>query len=243
MATTWPLRLEPTATADFVDVINKYALLRLHDADHDGFVERTESIASGWGHTKDYHDWAIGLPMDAEGNYYISTACQQDERDPAAAILRGKVIQLRPRTPDVNDPRLFENHRISGGHRFPIGIARNRSGQLFVSDNQGNYNPFNELNHVRQDIRFGFINKLELSDSFKPPLTEASIKIPHPWTRMRDKMFSVVQRVDIKKMDDPAMTWLKAEMIPALIRELHSEEIRDIIFADFAIEFTDPENG
>ncbi len=168
---------------DYVDVINKYALLRLHDADHDGFVERTENIASGWGHTQDYHDWAIGLPKDKAGNYYISTACQQDDRELAAAFLRGKMIQLRPRTADSTDPRLFENHLISGGHRFPIGIAQNRSGELFVSDNQGNYNPFNELNHVRQDLRFGFINKSELSESFRPKLSEPAINIPHPWTR------------------------------------------------------------
>ncbi len=62
-------------------------------------------------------------------------------------------------------------------------------------------------------------------------------------SRMRDTMCSVVKNVDIDKMDDPAMTWLKAEMIPALIRELHSEEVRDIIFSDFLIEFTDPVNG
>ena len=31
-----------------------------------------------------------------------------------------------------------------------MGMARNREGELFVTDNQGNYNPFNELNHVRK---------------------------------------------------------------------------------------------
>ncbi|MEZ6118714.1 MAG: hypothetical protein R3C28_19410 [Pirellulaceae bacterium] len=52
-----------------------------------------------------------------------------------------------------------------------------------MTDNQGNYNPFNELNHVRQGLRFGFINALEKSPGFHPPLTPPAIDIPHPWTR------------------------------------------------------------
>ena len=45
-----------------IDVINKYGL-RLYDHDRDDRAEQTEGvIASGWGYTADYHDWAVGLP-------------------------------------------------------------------------------------------------------------------------------------------------------------------------------------
>ena len=167
----------------YVDVINKYALLRLFDQDGDGRVERVVRLASGWGHTTDYHDWAIGLPRDKAGNYYVATACQQDDRSKAAAYLRGKVLKLIPREPTIQMPGHYRVETLTGGHRFPTGIARNRSGQLFVTDNQGNYNPFNELNHVVPGVRFGFINKVERRDGFAPPLTPPAIDIPHPWTR------------------------------------------------------------
>ena len=62
--------------------------------------------------------------------------------------------------------RLFDIEVISSGHRFPMGMARNRDGELFVTDNQGNYNPFNELNHVRKGAHFGFINALEKEKGF-----------------------------------------------------------------------------
>src|SRR5262249_37333439 len=53
-----------------------------------------------------------------------------------------------------------------------------------VTDNQGNYNPFNELNHVRKGAHFGFLNALEKEKGYKPPrLDEPAIDIPHPWTR------------------------------------------------------------
>lgn len=171
------------ATAEFVDVINKYGLLRLWDDDRDGFAERTETVASGWGHTADYHDWALGLPRTAASGYLVTISCQQDERSAAAAYLRGTVVQLLPRKPTREDPHPFSVELFSGGHRFPIGIAMDRSGEAFVTDNQGNYNPFNELNHLRLGARYGFINANEKSPGFEPRLTPPAIDIPHPWTR------------------------------------------------------------
>lgn len=165
------------AGEDYLDVITKFALLRLHD---DG---RVENLVSGWGHTSDYHDWATGLPQDSDGNYFIALACQQDTRTQPAAYLRGTVLQLNPRQPTADNPQHFDIEVLSGGHRFPIGIARTAAGDLFVTDNQGNYNPFNELNHVMKGHRYGFINRLERKDGFDPPLTAPAIDIPHPWTR------------------------------------------------------------
>ncbi len=173
---------------DAVDVINKYSLLRLFDEDHDGHVDRTLTLASGWGHTDDYHDWAVGLPKRRGGGYYIAIPCQQDERSEAAAKYRGNVLELVPRIhgdrSQADESQSMSIQPISGGHRFPMGIAVNHREELFVTDNQGNYNPFNELNHVLPGKRYGFINALERKrPDFKPPLTLPAIDIPHPWTR------------------------------------------------------------
>ena len=187
--TAWPATDELAAPygahgrSGCLDVINKYALLRLFDDDGDGRFDRYVRLASGWGHTTDYHDWAVGLPIDRQGNYYVAFPCQQDDRSQVAARLRGTVIRLAPREPTRDDPSAFAVDRLTGGHRFPMGIARNRSGDLFVTDNQGNYNPFNELNHVQRGRRYGFYNKLEKQAGLKSPTTAPAIKIPHPWTR------------------------------------------------------------
>jgi len=166
----------------YVDIVNKYALLRLWDEDKDGVVEKVTNIAHGWGHTDDYHDWVVGLPQDEEGNYYIAVPCQQDNRTKEAAALRGTVLKL---IPDTLDPaqQTFRMEELTAGHRFPMGIARNRRGELYVTDNQGNFNPFNELNHIVPGKRYGFINLLDRKPGFAPPETPPSIAIPHPWTR------------------------------------------------------------
>ncbi len=170
-------------TGESIDVINKYGLLRLSDDDRDGHADRTELLASGWGHTTDYHDWAIGLPRDSEGNYYISLACQQDARSAVAATWRGSVLKLVPRAPSNDDPRRFEAEPLCGGLRFAQGIALSRSNDLFVTDNQGNYTPFNELNHVVRGARYGFLNRLESDRGLNPPHRSAAVEIPHLWTR------------------------------------------------------------
>lgn len=171
------------ASGDAIDAINKYGLVRLSDADGDGLADRTELVASGWGHTRDYHDWAVGLPRDAAGNYYVSLPCQQDDRTEAGAKLRGTVVKLTPRVATPDDPRRFAIDQLAAGLRFPQGIALSEAGELFVTDNQGNYTPFNELNHVTTGARYGFINQLESKRGLNPPFQTAAVEIPHPWTR------------------------------------------------------------
>ena len=140
-------------------------------------------VADGWGYTPDYHDWAVGLERDAAGNYYATLPCQQDDRSPAAAHWRGHALRLVPKEISDASERKYQVESIAAGLRFPMGLALNREGDLFTSDNQGNYTPFNELNHIREGKRFGFINKLENKNGFSPPFESPAINIPHPWMR------------------------------------------------------------
>jgi mono/diheme cytochrome c family protein len=166
-----------------IDVATKFGVIRLSQLRADGRARRADVIASGWGYTADYHDWTVGLPRDAEGNYFVGLPCQQDDRSLVEARLRGTVVKLRPRQPTIESPRLFDLEMISAGLRFPMGLAVNRDGDVFATDNQGNYTPFNELNHLRRGARYGFVNKLEARPGFQPPCDDPAIAIPHPWTR------------------------------------------------------------
>ena len=149
-------------------------------------VRRSTSVASGWGYTDDYHDWAVGLLRGDNGEYFIGLPCQQDQAQRGGGqAIAGNVLKLVPREHDAQTTRDCSTSKSSppataSRWAWP-GIA---TGELFVTDNQGNYNPFNELNHVRPGAHFGFINALEKEQGFKPPpLDEPAINIPHPWTR------------------------------------------------------------
>lgn len=185
----WPFSDELAApygvapSGEAIDVINKYGLLRLEDLDGDDRADRTTTLVSGWGHTADYHDWAVGLPRDASGNYYVTLPCQQDDRSQAAANLRGAALRLRPRRPTKDDPHAYEIEPLVRGLRFPMGVVLRHDGAFFTSDNQGNYTPFNELNHLIPGEHYGFINKLDRRSDDQPTARPAAVRIPHPWVR------------------------------------------------------------
>lgn len=171
------------SSGDSIDVLAKYGLVRLTPSKLADAPWKMQVVADGWGYTADYHDWAVGLVLDAQNNYVIALPCQQDDRTPSAARLRGTVQRLIPQTSTSQDPRKYRLETIAAGQRFPMGLAMDRAGRLFATDNQGNYNPFNELNHIQTGKRYGFINKLENKPGFSPPVESPAVNLPHPWTR------------------------------------------------------------
>ncbi|MEM7474930.1 MAG: hypothetical protein AAF483_08055, partial [Planctomycetota bacterium] len=176
-----PYGLQVTESGQ-VDALAKFALLRLSPSKVGSPIWDTEVIADGWGYTADYHDWAVGLERDSRGNYSIVLPCQQDERSEAAAKWRGHALKLIPSL-QSESPRSYRVESFASGLRFPMGLVQTPEGDLFATDNQGNYNPFNELNHLRPGKRYGFINKLENKDGFSPPFESPAINLPHPWSR------------------------------------------------------------
>ncbi len=167
------------AFPDHVLVVAKYGLLSL-SIDPKNNAPACSTLVAGWGYTSDYHDWAVGLPCDAQGNFYLALPCFQDNRREVSKRLRGCVIKLSPSPLAANRRYAYDIEVLTQGHRFPMGMALNKEGELFVTDNQGNYNPFNELNHVQKGKHFGFVNKgQEKPAELAPP----TIDIPHPWTR------------------------------------------------------------
>ena len=166
-----------------VDVLCKTSLIRLTQSDLGPNVPYNQTvIADGWGYTADYHDWAVGLERDPDGCYYMALPCQQDDRSEAAARLRGQALKLIPSS-SQDSTRAYRIEPMVAGLRFPMGLALSSSGDLFATDNQGNYNPFNELNHLQFGKRYGFINKLEAKPGFSPEFESPAVSLPHPWTR------------------------------------------------------------
>ena len=55
-----------------VYVLQRGELSKISDTDADGLADRVETIANEWGLSGNYHEFAFGLPRDAEGNFYAS---------------------------------------------------------------------------------------------------------------------------------------------------------------------------
>ncbi len=130
------------SNGESIDVLAKFGLLQLSPTSLAEAPWSMRVVADGWGYTADYHDWAVGLIRDQRNNYVIALPCQQDDRSPSAARLRGSIQRLIPQTPTSSDPRRYRLETMAAGQRFPMGLAIDKAGRLFATDNQGNYNPF-----------------------------------------------------------------------------------------------------
>lgn len=175
-------------------VAHKPELLRLRDTDGDGRCDERIVVADGWGYTHDYHDWTAGPVRDAQGNLFLalSSDYSQPDRDPATTRWRGKVLRLDPHGGLAP---------IADELRFPMGIALDADGRLFVSDQQGVQNTFNEINLIVPGGRYGVP---ALAD---PPAAgdewSATLQIPHPWTRSVNGVLFVPQRRERSAEGDP----------------------------------------
>jgi len=163
-------------------VVHKPELIALEDADGDGLSERREVLASGWGFTDNYHDWSAGPVRDAEGNLYVATSSDyaQPGRPERLCQWRGKVLRIAPDGSVVP---------IAHELRYPMGIAFDPQGRLFVSDQQGVANCFNEIDQIIPGERYG-VKGLFDPDSDRPE-KRAAIQIPHPWTRSVNGIFFI----------------------------------------------------
>ena len=161
-------------------VAHKPELLRLRDTDGDGRADVREVVADGWGYTDDYHDWTTGIVRDSKGNLYIGTGSDYAKpgREREKARWRGKVLRIDK-----------QGHVTPLGHgfRYPTGLAITPDDQVFVSDNQGVQNTFNEINHLVEGASYGVPSLHE--ENPDAPATAPAIQVPHPWTRSVNGIF------------------------------------------------------
>lgn len=155
-------------------VAHKPELLRLHDSNGDGRADVRTVVAAGWGYSENYHDWTCGLVRDARGFFYVGLGSDytQKNRSLESSRWRGKILRIDP------DGRITP---IAHALRYPTGLAFDGQGRLFATDNQGDQNPFNELNHIVEGRHYGVPSSHE--ENGDAPVTPPAIQIPHPWTR------------------------------------------------------------
>ncbi len=159
---------------DMVLVAHKPEIVGLVDRDDDGRADTATVIATGWGLTDDYHDWTCGLVRDAEGNLFTTLGSDyaQKNRPKEKSRWRGHALKIDP---------AGKIESVARGLRFPTGVAMTSEQHVFITDQQGVQNTFNELNGLKAGARFGVPSLHEPEKD--APATPPAVQIPHPWTR------------------------------------------------------------
>ena len=154
-------------------VAHKPELIALHLTPKDEVFVRG-IFASGWGLTDDYHDWTSGIARDSKGNLFIGLASDYTfkNRPKEKSKWRGDILRIDP---------AGKIESIARGLRYPTGLAVDDQDRLFVSDQQGVQNTFNELNYIQPGHRYGVPSRHEPEPN--APANPPAVQIPHPWTR------------------------------------------------------------
>jgi glucose/arabinose dehydrogenase len=125
---------------------------RLRDTDGDGVADEYLAFAAGWGVSGNYHEYAYGPAFDAAGAAYTTLNSTLGAKWPGAGVAaketpwRGWCMRTLP----GGRPEPW-----CGGFRSPCGIGSNAAGDVFVTDQQGNWFGTNPLLHVRRGAFFG----------------------------------------------------------------------------------------
>lgn len=133
-------------------------LTRMRDVDGDGVADEYLTAAKGWGVTGHYHEYAYGPKLDGEGNLWITLNIglglrgDQLKRIVPDAALGYKQGRWRGWGMKVKtDGTLIP---VCAGMRSPSGLGANAAGDMFYTDQQGNWVATNSLHHMREGVFF-----------------------------------------------------------------------------------------
>lgn len=142
---------------------------RLEDSDGDGVADAYLTAAKGWGVTGNYHEYAFGPVFDGEGNLWItlnqSMGKGQDVAGKHKDDFRWRGWSMR-KSADGGSLQ-----PMSAGLRSPHGIATNHLGDVFATDQQGNWWGTNPLIHLREGVFHGHSDSLRDVDRPESPVS------------------------------------------------------------------------
>ncbi|MBL7736870.1 MAG: PQQ-dependent sugar dehydrogenase [Chitinophagaceae bacterium] len=155
-----------TISASEMLVMQRPELTRIKDTDGDGQADLYEKVTDDFGLTGNYHEFSYGPVRDREGNLFIalnSASAGGGIRPELRGRLdtagrgygksmfsvtpyRGWIMKLTP------EGKLLP---YAMGFRSPNGLGFDLQGNLFVTDNQGDWIGTSKLHHVQEGNFYG----------------------------------------------------------------------------------------
>ncbi len=132
-----PLGLKIRDGQIFVSCRDMIALL--HDTNGDRETDYIENFNSDHQVTEHFHEFAMGLQTDAEGNFYYAKSARHGK--PGLIPHHGTLLKV---TKDGSQTEI-----LATGFRAANGVCLNPDGSFMVTDQEGNWMPKNRINWVK----------------------------------------------------------------------------------------------
>lgn len=141
---------------DSLVTVQRTEMTRMVDIDGDEVADLYETLATGWGVSGNYHEYAYGPQADRDGNLWltlnIGMGLKGDQQSLCVTDPVLKVSQPLWRGWAMKRESDGKLRPICAGMRSPAGIGANAEGDLFYTDQQGNWVATNSLHHLREGV-------------------------------------------------------------------------------------------
>lgn len=168
------LRVRPPASpgATTIALVQRTELTEITDSDSVGAADVFRTICDRWRVSGNYHEYAFGPKYDRDGNAWVTLnlAHTGGETVMGATIpTRGWIVKISP---------AGEMTKVADGIRSPDGIGMGPDGEMFYTDNQGDFVATNKLCHVKQGAFYGHQASLKFRDDYGPDWKKDGKPVP-----------------------------------------------------------------
>jgi glucose/arabinose dehydrogenase len=125
---------------EWVYVTQRGELSKLRDADHDGRADELVTIADPWEISGNYHEYCFGPVWGPDKKLWLTLNRPFGEEPFGAAAWRGFAFAI--------DPSDRSWQPMCSGLRSPCGVEAAPWGDVFYTDNQGEWVGTNKLTHL-----------------------------------------------------------------------------------------------
>lgn len=148
-------------------VLHRRNLTKITDSDGDGKADRFDRVAALPHGVADTYDYGYGLNRDKTGAFVMTYAPYANHTMAGS----GSLIRL------LEGGKVEE---LAYGFRNPLGWVAGPDGDMYYTDNQGEWVATNKLCHIVQGRYYGFPNSQQKQHTQKP-FGKTAVWVPYGW--------------------------------------------------------------
>ena len=152
----------------WIYAVQRGELSRMRDVDGDNRIDQIETVCDDWEISGNYHEYAFGPRIDKEGNFWVTLNKPFGNEPFGKANWRGWAVRISPEG---------KMEGACSGLRSPAGIEISPGGEVFYTDNQGEWCGASKLAHLEVGDFHGHPHGID-SSSLDASLVEHPGEVP-----------------------------------------------------------------